>query len=357
MTITPTDPGLPGAAPTAGAAASTPVASGDFLALILQALAAPTGTPGGGTPPAAPAPAAEQPAEPGAETAVTDPASLGLVAPLLPPGAVPTTTPALGAGVAMDASGVPAPAAATPATAGPVAADPAALDPVGPVQPAATDSPTRGAAPLAASAPGSGRAGADGTDQQPASTLTVAAPTGSAPTIAAVPNGPTSPPPVTAQVFPEVTSLLSRGDGTHRITMTLQPEALGEVRVVMTVRDGAVHVRLAAGQEAQHALLDGSSELTRLLERVGASDTRIVVRDLGATPASTPGTSPGLAGGGASAGDSRPHDQHAGMRADHSATDGTHDGTRPGRGAAGANPPRSNEPVTHSRLAGVDVTM
>jgi hypothetical protein len=165
---------------------------------------------------------------------------------------------------------------------------------------------------------------------------------------------------VTGQVFPEVTSLVNRGDGTHRITMTLQPEALGEVRVVMTVRDGAVHVRLTAGHEAHLALLDGSSELTRLLERVGAVDTRIVVRDLGATAAPTPGIGTGLgagAGSGTWTGDSRPHDQHAGTHAGHFATDGTHHGNRPGRDAAGANPPRSNEPVTRTRTAGVDVTM
>lgn len=366
MTITPTDPGLPGVAPTAGAATTTPTANGDFLALILQALAGPASTAGAGTPPAAPAMTVEQPAAPGAEPATTDPAALGLVAPLLIPGAVPTLPPALGAGAATDASGVPGPAAATPATAaaaGPAAAEPSALDPA--ALPAAAGGPALGSAPAPAaptSTPESRRDGSRGADQQPASPLTVAAPTGPAPTAAAVSSGPTAPPSVTGQVFPEVTSLVSRGDGTHRITMTLQPEALGEVRVVMTVRDGAVHVRLAAGHEAQHALLDGSSELTRLLERVGAVDTRIVVRDLGATPAPTPGTGPGPglgAGTGSDTwtGDSRPHDQHAGTHAGHSATDGTHDGTRRGRDAAGANPPRSNEQVTRTRTAGVDVTM
>jgi flagellar hook-length control protein FliK len=157
---------------------------------------------------------------------------------------------------------------------------------------------------------------------------------------------------VTGQVFPEVTSLVTRGDGTHRITLTLNPEALGEVRVVMTVRDGSVHVRLAAGQEAQHALLDGSSELTRLLERAGVVDSRIVVRDLPVAPASSTAPGPDLGAGGTG-----PQDQHAGTRAQQPAMDGTHDGTRHRRGASGANPPRSNEPVTHTRAAGVDVTM
>lgn len=169
---------------------------------------------------------------------------------------------------------------------------------------------------------------------------------------------------VTGQVFPEVTSLVSRGDGAHRITLTLNPEALGEVRVVMTVRDGAVHVRLAAGHEARQALIEGSPELTRLLELAGASESRIVVRDLPAgstsTGSGTPerGSDPGTQLG---TGSGRSHDQHAGTRADNPATDGMNDGTtrhsRTIRGVEGATQPRSIEPVTDTRSAGVDVTM
>jgi flagellar hook-length control protein FliK len=155
---------------------------------------------------------------------------------------------------------------------------------------------------------------------------------------------------VARQVIPEVTSLVSRGDGTHRITLSLNPEALGEVRVVMTVRDGSVHVRLAAGHEAHQALLEGSPELTRLLEQAGATETRVVVRDLGSASTSP---SAGLGAGGTGQ-----QDQHAGTRAHHPATDGTHDGsTGHTRATPGTNPPRSNEPVTHTRTAGVDVTM
>jgi hypothetical protein len=167
----------------------------------------------------------------------------------------------------------------------------------------------------------------------------------------------TAPEQVTRQVFPEVTSLVSRGNGTHRITLTLNPEALGEVRVVMTVRDGAVVVRLAAGQDAQQALADGSPELTRLLELAGASETRIVVRDLGAGSSTGSGTG---AGSGPETGPDtgRPHDQHAGTRAHHPATDGTNDGTtRTFRSTTGAHPSQSIEPVTDTRTAGVDVTM
>jgi hypothetical protein len=123
-------------------------------------------------------------------------------------------------------------------------------------------------------------------------------------------------------------------------------------------------VRLAAGHEARQALIEGSPELSRLLELAGASESRIVVRDLPAgstsTGSGTPerGSDPGTQLG---TGSGRSHDQHAGTRADNPATDGMNDGTtrhsRTIRGVEGATQPRSNEPVTDTRSAGVDVTM
>ncbi len=92
---------------------------------------------------------------------------------------------------------------------------------------------------------------------------------------------------VVAQVFPEVTRLASSGNGTHRITLTLQPAQLGEVRVTLVVRDGAVRVRLSgeAGDGAvRQALATGAPELQRMLERAGASEARVLVRDVNATP-------------------------------------------------------------------------
>ncbi|WP_162261008.1 flagellar hook-length control protein FliK, partial [Nocardioides sp. Root79] len=92
---------------------------------------------------------------------------------------------------------------------------------------------------------------------------------------------------VVQQVFPEVTRLASTaGNGTHRITLTLQPEQLGEVRVTLVVRDGSVHVRLAGGAgvdgvdgaAVHRALAGGAPELQRLLERTGA-EARVSVRD------------------------------------------------------------------------------
>jgi flagellar hook-length control protein FliK len=86
---------------------------------------------------------------------------------------------------------------------------------------------------------------------------------------------------VTGQVFPEVTRLVTRGDGTQRITLKLQPEALGEVRVVLTVRDGDVHVRMTGSELAQQALRAGAPELQRLLDLSGASSSQVVVGDQG----------------------------------------------------------------------------
>ena len=103
---------------------------------------------------------------------------------------------------------------------------------------------------------------------------------------AATPSATTGPPspvahvPAVAQVVPEVTRLVSRGNGVHRLTMLLQPEALGEVRVTLTVRDGAVQVHLTGGEDAARALAEGAPELRRVLELAGAGDARVVVRDL-----------------------------------------------------------------------------
>lgn len=172
--------------------------------------------------------------------------------------------------------------------------------------------------------------------------------------------------PVTTQVVDQITSLVSRGNGTHRITMKLNPEQLGEVRVVMTMREGSVHVRLAASEpQAHQALLQGSPELTRLLEVAGAGDARISVRDLsrdlgqsldqGSADLSTASGSntPDQSTGEGRASD-RSQDEYAGTRADHPATDGAHN---PRRFAAGPTGHRSNESVTSSRATGLDVTI
>ncbi|WP_104105559.1 flagellar hook-length control protein FliK [Nocardioides sp. 616] len=153
---------------------------------------------------------------------------------------------------------------------------------------------------------------------------------------------------VAGQVFTEVTQLVSRGDGTHRITLTLSPEALGDVRVILTVRNGEVHVSFAAGDQARQALIESTPELVRLLELVGATDTKVAVRDLG--PQTTPGTDPRFgAGPGTSDGRREPQTHHARTREGQNATDGTTRGT-----GAHALP---HEPATRTRSAGLDVTV
>ena len=404
------------------AGTSAPHGAADFLAAILQALApdadrtqggAAAGQNAAGEPGAAKAGAAADGKADGQgdgqgdgrSDAVPDAAALGLVALAAPlAGVVATPGVAVAGGGAGQANVGQAAVAAPTGTTGDIrmpgaaAADPAlsAGPSAGPGRRAGhahADSAVDGTASgtssdlrLSGDAASIGQAGAGSSSgtptdggagqggQQPAG-APVTAVLASGPTHATQPASGPAPAagpaaPVTSQVFPEVTSLVSRGDGTHRITLTLKPEALGEVRVVMTVRDGAVHVRLAAGQEAQQALLSGSSELTRLLEHAGATDTRIVVRDLVAGPASATGASDDLGGSpdrnasnnaggnlgqapgsGPGAGSAHPQDQHAGTRAEHPATEGEPDtGTR-------TNQSRPVQPVTRARTSGVDVTM
>ena len=99
----------------------------------------------------------------------------------------------------------------------------------------------------------------------------------------AVPQDPpagASAPSAAAQVLPEIATLTSRGEGVHRVTLQLNPRALGDVRVVLTMRQGDVHVRLAAGPEARAALAHSSVELSRALDRLGLGEHRILLSDL-----------------------------------------------------------------------------
>ncbi|WP_415630051.1 flagellar hook-length control protein FliK, partial [Nocardioides dubius] len=80
-------------------------------------------------------------------------------------------------------------------------------------------------------------------------------------------------------VVTAVAQHLSTGQGTSRMTLTLQPEALGEVRVHLSVRDGAVQVRLSAVDAAAQALALDAPELRRMLEAIGATETRVLVND------------------------------------------------------------------------------
>ena len=207
----------------------------------------------------------------------------------------------------------------------------------------------------------------DAAAQPPAGDQTRSTPTAVVTTTAAGPvhvlgggNGPTVPvqqAAVTSQVFPEVARLVTRGDGTHRITFRLTPDNLGEVRIVLTVRDGAVQVAMTASAAAQEALRSGSHELHRLLESVGASSSQIKVSDAASTANTTISTSgadaqdgftqPGSDGAGRH---DQASDHHAWMR---EGTTSARDGGRPGA----ASLPDPTNPDTSRPASGVDVTM
>ncbi|HET7690393.1 MAG TPA: flagellar hook-length control protein FliK [Nocardioidaceae bacterium] len=162
--------------------------------------------------------------------------------------------------------------------------------------------------------------------------------------------------PVARQTFPEVTRLMSRGDGTHRITLHLRPEGLGEVRVVLTMKEGKVDVRMTSSTEARHSLSSDLPELHRLLAAAGATETSVSVRDAQQLVSSsweagrsTAASSQDLLGE-AGTGQPRHHEnpQQAGTSADHIATDGARDRAR----ASGPI-----DPATGTRTAGLDVTV
>ena len=290
-------------------------------------------------------------------------------------------------------SGAPALTLATPAApAGPAA--PAALAGVRalPAQPTAT--PQRvttdadaSIASTTASDPQPDRATGEATPATGASTGTTPTPTSSpastpAPT-AAVPIGPASAPAAAApapsstttnavahQVFPEVVRLTTSSDGPQRVTIRLNPESLGEVRVVLTQRQGSLEVSLSAGTEARRALAEGTPELQRLLDAVGRSDARIVVRDGTGLPVASSMPSAGTSGqpaqqsgagtqwstdlsGGAwsgaghGGGEATPGHDRSTTPGSSNATDGIPDATAPSRRPA---------TVTGAR-SGLDVTM
>ncbi|MDT0200797.1 flagellar hook-length control protein FliK [Nocardioides sp. AE5] len=135
--------------------------------------------------------------------------------------------------------------------------------------------------------------------------------------------------PATAQVAEQITQLVTSAgsaNGTHRVTLKLQPEQLGDVRVVLTVRDGAMHVQLAAHDTAARTLLEDAPELRRLLDQLGAADSRVSVREMGTTAQGQDGAWTGdrdqAAGSG---GQHQMEHDRARTPGHHTATDGTTD--------------------------------
>lgn len=296
--------GQPAAAGGAAEAGTSPL-GGVALAEVAagRPAAAPVATPGVG---AASGPGRAVASTPAARTGQTGQvAQAGLTASGVPAAATPVAAddaPVTAAGSAT------APAATTVSRGGPVPTAPAAAQPPAPSSREQLSEPTEpgrktqtrtpqvpvdAASPTPASAPGPA-AVPPAHAQQVTGTATAA--TGSTQT------APTASSPVLDQVLPAVPRLVSRGDGTQRLTLKLHPADLGEVHLTVTVRGGSVDVTLAAGHEAREALRDGSSQLRSLLELTGHTTGQLVIRDLpgGGTTASTAptaGTQPGPTGG------------------------------------------------------------
>ncbi|MDQ6523496.1 flagellar hook-length control protein FliK [Nocardioides sp. LHD-245] len=352
MSITPFLPGLPAPVPAdAGApAGGEPGDPGDLGAVFGEALTAALLA-------TVPPPTASLPGVPATPATAPLPATAGALA------AIPAAAPVVGAVLAPAGDpgrpDLPTPTATRPATpnspGAPVAAEPTVL----PGRPAAAvraplpedPAPARLDARPAATDPTAASAPADPTTAPAVGSTASTAP----PATAAGPR-PTVERAVVQQVFPEVTRLVTSTPtdrpGTHRITLTLQPEHLGEVRVTLVVKDGAVQVRLAgaagdpAGSAAVHrALSSGIPELQRLLERSGATEARVLVRDPFApitaappAPATTSAATTGQPGPGAFTADARGDGGDGAATGDRSSG---HPGQRGGRHPGAAVP----EPV------------
>ncbi len=337
-----------------------------FLALVQglldgtpgQTEADPTGTPAGtpADPTADPTDVdTEVPDAPDLTDLATAVSSAGVLpAPIVPPlvqeaGSAGPDVPAAVAGVESIQAALPTPRAAEPA------APP--TDGLAPV-----DTPAPAAVPAdpgdQGTAPDQGRDPGTPADPTPVTGVGAVAPMSATPATPA----PADPHRIGHQVFPEVVKVVTNPEGPRRVTVKLNPESLGEVRVVLTSRRGGLDVSLAGGAEARRALADGAPELQRLLDAVGRGDSRITVRDLTGAPMApvqapviqpTSATSTGLSAdlaGGWGTGTGQPGGQPGTQehpRGDSTAMDGT---------PASTTPSRRTETVTEART-GLDVTM
>lgn len=344
------DAGLPDPASAATLAGSltSPMMTGLAAALVPGLVTPPSAPRAGDTSVAADLGGAGDAAPDGVLTALSGPTSEASAGQTAPAAAVPAAT----------QPSVPGPRP-EPARSEPGATDVRpATDATAADQATATDqATTKPAAPASATAPAAASAAT------PTPTVAgVAAPTAPA----AVGTTATTPvAPVAHQVFPEVVRLTTSTEGPQRVTIRLNPEALGEVRVVLTERRGMLEVSLSAGSEARRALLEGTPELQRLLDAVGRGDSRIVVRDATGLPvtAPAPGSATSSSSGQTGAGTTWSGDLSGG--AGRSGADTAPDQDRrhaPGGStitdaiASATNRSRTTETVTGAR-PGLDVTM
>lgn len=118
--------------------------------------------------------------------------------------------------------------------------------------------------------------------EAPAGLTALAPVTAPAATTAVTPTATVTPAAVVDQIAPHVTSLAESGPGVHRLSLTLDPAELGQVRVVLVQRHDEMHVVLSASEGARAALQQGSPELRRLLDAVGLPEARVTITDSGA---------------------------------------------------------------------------
>jgi flagellar hook-length control protein FliK len=124
----------------------------------------------------------------------------------------------------------------------------------------------------------------------PTDAMPTAAPVASTAPAAALPGSPAA---LAQQVLTRVSPLRQGPDGTHHLTMRLDPGHLGPLTVVAEVRNGAIRLELTAVlPAAQEALRQAAGDLRRDLADAGFGSAAVDVRSDGAgagDPRSGPG--------------------------------------------------------------------
>jgi len=195
-------------------------------------------------------------------------------------------------------AGKPAPTAIEPATARiPGAAGPGASGPVSTLDEAVAAStvdfdvtPSTVDAPVAA-APGDTRAGAGdtgaeaGTGRQPDGTAAIAAqtarvdaPASTAPASQPAPAPQAPPLPPAAQIALKLAPLRVGPDGAHQMTIHLNPDELGPISVVATVKGGELSVRLTGTTAGADAVKAALPQLEQQLRDGGFNTVAVDVR-------------------------------------------------------------------------------
>jgi flagellar hook-length control protein FliK len=100
----------------------------------------------------------------------------------------------------------------------------------------------------------------------------------------AAPQAPGYPSPA-SQLSAHIAPLRQEADGTHRLTVHLSPDDLGQVSLVAEVRDGTIHLELNGATEAgREALRHALPELREELNRAGFGNATLDLRQGGSDP-------------------------------------------------------------------------